>query len=75
MLTLRRPVQDTVRPNHVPGAPISSHSPHAGQTRPTAVAAAAGTGVGWIYDATGGNITANTTETEADGAGKLYNTY
>ncbi|MFB3892483.1 MAG: type II secretion system protein [Phycisphaerae bacterium] len=40
----------------------------------TGVAAAAGTGIGWIYDATNGNISANTT-TEADATGKLYNTY
>ena len=38
------------------------------------VAAADGANVGWIYNATTGAITANTT-TEADAAGKLYNTY
>ena len=41
----------------------------------TGVAAAAGTGVGWIYNATTGTITANTTGTESDASGKLYSTY
>ena len=40
----------------------------------TGVAAAAATGVGWLYDQTSGSITASTT-TEADATGKLYNTY
>lgn len=40
----------------------------------TGIAAADGAGVGWIYDASTGTITANTT-TEADDAGKAYNTY
>ena len=40
----------------------------------TGVAAAAATGIGWIYVETTGVITASTT-TEADAAGKLYNTY
>jgi prepilin-type N-terminal cleavage/methylation domain-containing protein len=39
-----------------------------------AVAAADAAGVGWIYNETTGVISANTT-TEADAAGKLYNTY
>jgi prepilin-type N-terminal cleavage/methylation domain-containing protein len=34
-----------------------------------------GTGIGWIYDATTGNLSSNTSATEADEAGKLYNTY
>lgn len=38
------------------------------------VAAADGANVGWIYNATTGAITANTT-TEADATGKLYSTY
>lgn len=38
------------------------------------IAAGSGPGVGWIYDGTSGNISANTT-TEADATGKLYNTY
>jgi hypothetical protein len=40
----------------------------------TGVAAAAGAGVGWIYNAATGTITANTT-TEADATGKLYSAY
>ena len=40
----------------------------------TGVAAATGTGVGWIYDATAGTIGTNTT-TETDSAGNLYTTY
>ncbi len=40
----------------------------------TGVAAADGAGVGWIYNATTGAITANTT-TEADATGKLYSSY
>jgi prepilin-type N-terminal cleavage/methylation domain-containing protein len=38
------------------------------------VAAAPGSGVGWIYDATAGTIRANTT-TEVDGKGVLYSSY
>ncbi len=38
------------------------------------VAAADAAGVGWLYTAGTGTITANTT-TEADATGKLYNTY
>ena len=38
------------------------------------VAAAAGSGVGWIYTAATGSISANTT-TEADATGKLYSAY
>jgi general secretion pathway protein G len=41
----------------------------------TTAAAAAATGVGWIYDATGGNISANTTSSESDASGKLYSAY
>jgi type II secretory pathway pseudopilin PulG len=41
----------------------------------TNVAAAAGTGVGWVYDATGGNVTPNTTGTETDSNGTLYSSY
>ncbi len=40
----------------------------------TGIAAADGAGVGWIYNATTGAITANTT-TETDERGVLYNTY
>lgn len=39
----------------------------------TGIAAADATGVGWIYNATNGTITANTSETDA--AGKAYNQY
>ena len=40
----------------------------------TAVAAAAGIGKGWVYDATAGSIVANT-GTEEDASGKLYTDY
>jgi type II secretory pathway pseudopilin PulG len=40
----------------------------------TIIATADAAGVGWIYDATQGKVTANTT-TEADDTGKLYNKY
>jgi len=40
----------------------------------SAIGAAAGTGVGWIYDATAGTIKAATT-TEADAKNIAYNTY
>ena len=33
------------------------------------------TGVGWIYNATTGEIKANCTDTEVDATGKKYNTY
>ena len=39
------------------------------------VAAADANGVGWIYSATTGAITANTTGTEKDDADKLYSDY
>jgi general secretion pathway protein G len=39
------------------------------------IAAADATGIGWIYDPVTGNITANTSATESDVGGKLYNTY
>ena len=41
----------------------------------TNVAAAAGSGVGWIYNATTGTISSNTTGTESDASGKLYSAY
>lgn len=41
----------------------------------TTVAAAAGSGVGWIYNATTGTVSANTTGTESDAGGKLYSSY
>ena len=41
----------------------------------TGMAAAAGDGVGWIYNATTGDIQANTTATEKDSANKLYTDY
>jgi Tfp pilus assembly PilM family ATPase len=40
----------------------------------TGIATATGTGVGWIYDGAG-NISTNTTGTEADSFGKLYSAY
>ena len=41
----------------------------------TGMAAATGDGVGWIYNATTGDIQANTTATEKDAANKLYTDY
>ena len=41
----------------------------------TGMAAAAGDGVGWIYNATTGDIQSNTTATEKDAANKLYTDY
>ena len=41
----------------------------------TGVAAAAASGVGWIYTAASGNISANTTGTETDSNGTLYSSY
>ena len=41
----------------------------------TGIAAATGTGVGWIYTAASGTITANCTDTEVDATGTKYNTY
>jgi prepilin-type N-terminal cleavage/methylation domain-containing protein len=52
----------------VPPLPLGANKGNSG------VAAAAGSGVGWIYDASTGSITASTT-TEADATGKLYNAY
>lgn len=39
------------------------------------IAAADAAGVGWIYNATTGAITANTTATETDASGKKYSDY
>ena len=41
----------------------------------TTVAAAAATGVAWIYDATAGTVTANCADAEVDVSNKKYNTY
>ncbi len=41
----------------------------------TGIAAATGVGVGWIYNATTGDITSNTTALEMDASGKLYSSY
>jgi type II secretory pathway pseudopilin PulG len=41
----------------------------------TKIAAADGTGVGWIYSATPGTVKPNTTASEKDEAGKLYSNY
>ncbi|MHC4985371.1 MAG: prepilin-type N-terminal cleavage/methylation domain-containing protein [Planctomycetota bacterium] len=41
----------------------------------TGIAAAAGAGVGWIYDVSTGAIQANTTATEKDASGTLYSDY
>ena len=41
----------------------------------TGVAAAAGAGVGWIYDESDGSIRSNTTAAEMDVTGKLYSDY
>lgn len=41
----------------------------------TGVAAADGTGVGWIYDQTTGAISANAEDTEVNGAGRQWNSF
>jgi prepilin-type N-terminal cleavage/methylation domain-containing protein len=41
----------------------------------SAVAAADGTGVGWIYDATTGKVKANCADAEVDARGVKYNAY
>ncbi len=41
----------------------------------TGIAATTGTGVGWIYNVTTGDIAANTTSSEKDAANKLYSAY
>jgi len=41
----------------------------------TGIAAAAGAGVGWIYDESDGSIKSNTTAAEMDVTGKLYSEY
>ncbi|MEI7835199.1 MAG: prepilin-type N-terminal cleavage/methylation domain-containing protein [Planctomycetota bacterium] len=41
----------------------------------TGIAAADGSGVGWIYNATTGDISSNTTATEVDASGKKYSDY
>ena len=41
----------------------------------TNIAASDAAGVGWIYDASTGSITANTTISETDASGKLYSSY
>jgi len=52
----------------VPAAPLGA------KKGGTVIAAADGAGVGWIYSATNGTITANTT-TETDASGALYSSY
>ena len=52
----------------VPALPVGANKGNSG------IAAAAGTGVGWIYNATTGTIQTSTT-TETDSAGALYTTY
>lgn len=41
----------------------------------TGIAAADGAGVGWLYTAATGQITANTTSSEVDATGKKYSDY
>lgn len=41
----------------------------------TGIAAADASGIGWIYTAASGTITANCADSEVDAAGKKYNTY
>ena len=52
----------------VPALPVGANKGNTG------IGASAGTGVGWIYDAATGNISASCT-TETDTAGVLYTTY
>ncbi|MCY2927038.1 MAG: prepilin-type N-terminal cleavage/methylation domain-containing protein [Planctomycetota bacterium] len=53
----------------VPALPVGAAKGNSG------VAAAAGSGVGWIYNSATGSISANTTASETDAAGKAYNNY
>lgn len=53
----------------VPSLPVGAKKGSAG------IAAADGAGVGWIYDATTGAISANCTASELDARGIKYNTY
>ena len=58
----------------IPGLPVAGAGLTAGAKGDTAVAAAAGAGVGWVYDATSGAILANT-GTAADEDGTPYSDY
>ena len=53
----------------VPALPVGAASGSTG------ISTTAGTGVGWIYNATAGTIITNTTATEVDSNGVAYNTY
>ncbi len=53
----------------IPALPVGA------ATGNTGVAAQAGVGVGWIYNASSGTIHTNTTSTEVDSAGNPYMTY
>jgi len=53
----------------VPPLPVGAKKGSSG------IAAADGAGVGWIYDATTGAITANCTSSEVDARGVKYNAY
>lgn len=53
----------------IPALPVGAKK---GQT---GIAAATGDTVGWIYTATTGTVTANTTSSEKDASGKLYSAY
>ena len=53
----------------LPALPVGAKKGNSG------VAAADGATVGWIYDATAGAITANTTASEQDASGKAYSAY
>jgi general secretion pathway protein G len=53
---------------NVPALPVGAAKGNSG------IAAATGTGVGWLYTAAAGTIGTNTT-TETDSAGNLYTTY
>jgi len=58
----------------IPGLPVDGEGVTGGKKGDTGVAAADGAGVGWIYDATAGDIHANT-GVAADEAGTLYSDY
>ena len=53
----------------IPPLPVGAKKGSAG------IAAADGTGIGWIYNATLGEIKANCADTEKDASGTAYNTY
>ena len=68
------PTQDTAHTlgpylRSVPSLPVGAARGSLG------IGSAGSAGIGWVYDSSSGNISANTTASEVDGSGKPYNTY